>query len=78
MQRSSLVCCSTSVYSIEIITFRDTRTHLPLPGVQAGDLGIKVGWNFIDHGWLILNNVRVPRSSLLDKYQVLLSNFILF
>eukprot|EP01129_Flabellula_baltica_P008248 TRINITY_DN3259_c0_g1_i1.p1 TRINITY_DN3259_c0_g1~~TRINITY_DN3259_c0_g1_i1.p1 ORF type:complete len:396 (+),score=80.67 TRINITY_DN3259_c0_g1_i1:3-1190(+) len=52
-----------------VVQLRDTRTHLPLPGIQVGDLGRKVGWNYIDHGFLIMNQVRIPRTAMLDKYQ---------
>jgi len=42
---------------------------LPLPGVRVGDLGLKPGWNWIDHGFVMFNKVRIPREDILDKYQ---------
>jgi hypothetical protein len=33
----------------------------PLPGIEVGDLGTKVGENEIDIGYLRMKNVRIPR-----------------
>ena len=41
--------------------------RLAMPGVTVGDMGRKVGLNGIDNGYLILDHVRVPRWSLLNK-----------
>lgn len=53
-----------------VVPLRDVVTHLPFPGVEVGDLGPKMGWNWIDHGYLKLNQYRIPRESLLNRYQV--------
>lgn len=53
-----------------VVQLRDVVTHLPLPGVEVGDLGPKMGWNWIDHGYLKLSNYRIPRINLLNRYQV--------
>lgn len=42
---------------------------LPLEGVRLGDLGAKVGDNANDTGFLILNNLRIPREAMLCKYK---------
>eukprot|EP01120_Amphizonella_sp_Union-15-10_P011145 TRINITY_DN4654_c0_g1_i3.p1 TRINITY_DN4654_c0_g1~~TRINITY_DN4654_c0_g1_i3.p1 ORF type:complete len:532 (-),score=72.37 TRINITY_DN4654_c0_g1_i3:76-1671(-) len=52
-----------------IVQIRDLVDHLPLPGVQVGDIGPKMGWNWIDHGFLLFDHVRIPKENLLDKYQ---------
>jgi acyl-CoA oxidase len=51
-----------------IVQIRD-ENFLPLPGVRCGDLGMKVGDNANDTGFLILENIRVPRENLLCKYK---------
>ena len=38
-----------------------------LPGVIIGDCGPKKGVNYIDNGYLILEDVRIPRENLLGK-----------
>lgn len=49
-----------------IVQVRDINRKT-LPGITAGDMGHKHGLNGIDNGYMILNNVRVPRHLLLDK-----------
>lgn len=44
------------------------ENHLPLPGVNMGDLGVKMGDNANDTGFMSIDNVRVPRTHLLSKY----------
>jgi acyl-CoA oxidase len=39
-----------------------------LKGVQVGDLGSKLGYSSKDNGWLILENVRIPRDNMLDRF----------
>jgi acyl-CoA oxidase len=38
-----------------MVQIRDVETHLPLPGIQVGDLGAKLGYQSKDNGWLIMN-----------------------
>ena len=33
-----------------------------------GDAGHKIGLDGVDNGWIIFQNYRIPRASLLDKY----------
>jgi acyl-CoA oxidase len=42
--------------------------HKPLPGVKVGDLGAKLGYNFVDNGWLSFDHVRIPRSDMLSRF----------
>lgn len=39
-----------------------------LPGIEVGDVGNKTGDNVNDTGYLMLENVRVPREFMLMKY----------
>ena len=47
---------------------RDWNTHVPLPGVEVGDIGPKMGYGSKDNGFLRLTQFRVPKVSLLAKY----------
>lgn len=47
---------------------RSLETHEPLPGVQVGDVGTKIGYNTIDNGYLMFNQYRVPRKALLSRF----------
>ena len=51
-----------------MLQIRD-HNHHPLPGIQVGDLGQKMGDAANDTGYLILHNVRIPREYLLMRYQ---------
>lgn len=47
------------------------ENHLPLPGIRLGDLGNKVGDSSNDTGYMILENVRIPRTHMLSKYRTI-------
>jgi len=51
-----------------IVQIRDSDTHKHMPGINSGDMGPKFGFHGKDNGWLTLNNVRVPRSQLMQKF----------
>jgi acyl-CoA oxidase len=53
-----------------MVQIRD-ENHKPLPGVEVGDLGPKIGDNHMDAGYLYLKNVRIPRTNMLAKFQQL-------
>nr|XP_022297816.1 peroxisomal acyl-coenzyme A oxidase 1-like [Crassostrea virginica] len=46
---------------------RSMEDHKPLPGIKVGDIGPKLSFDVIDNGYLILNNVRIPRENMLMK-----------
>lgn len=50
-----------------IVPLRCKKTHQVLPGVTIGDCGPKNGLNYIDNGFIILDNVRIPNYHLLGK-----------
>ncbi len=50
-----------------MVQLRD-ENHLPLKGVTLGDMGYKLGDSNNDTGFLMLNNVRIPREFMLSKY----------
>ncbi|TNV82531.1 hypothetical protein FGO68_gene5494 [Halteria grandinella] len=51
-----------------VIQIRDSIYHKPLPGLLIGDMGMKVGYQNMDNGFLRFNNFRVPRDTLLSKF----------
>ncbi|EDW30798.1 GL13310 [Drosophila persimilis] len=50
-----------------LVRIRDEETHQPLPGVDVGDIGPKLGGNGVNNGFLGLRNVRIPRDQMLMK-----------
>jgi acyl-CoA oxidase len=57
-------------YHTVMVQLRD-ETHKPLRGVDVGDIGPKMGGNTMDAGYLRLNQVHIPRTNLLAKFQQL-------
>jgi len=57
------VCHGLHAFVVEI----RTKERLPMPGITVGDMGYKLGLNGLDNGYMLLNNVRVPRTHLLNK-----------
>ncbi|CAO0800670.1 unnamed protein product [Mucor circinelloides] len=51
-----------------IVQLRDTVTGKVVPGVQAGDVGSKVGHQGVDNGWIQFNQKRIPRTNMLTKW----------
>ena len=50
------------------VEIRDWNTHVPLHGVEVGDIGPKMGYGSKDNGFLRLTHLRVPKVSLLARY----------
>eukprot|EP01114_Cavostelium_apophysatum_P005803 TRINITY_DN1697_c0_g1_i1.p1 TRINITY_DN1697_c0_g1~~TRINITY_DN1697_c0_g1_i1.p1 ORF type:complete len:698 (+),score=185.82 TRINITY_DN1697_c0_g1_i1:104-2197(+) len=51
-----------------ILQIRD-ENHKPLPGIELGELGEKLGDHANDTGFMILDKVRIPRTFLLSRTQ---------
>ena len=51
-----------------VVPLRSMDDHMPLPGVEVGDIGPKHGYQNKDNGYAVFTNVRVPRSALLCRY----------
>ncbi|KAE9346086.1 hypothetical protein PF008_g8464 [Phytophthora fragariae] len=47
-----------------IVPLRSLKDHTPLPGVEVGDIGPKVGFNSLDNGYAVFHNVRIPRCNM--------------
>lgn len=51
-----------------VVPIRNLETHMPIDGVQLGDIGTKLGYNSVDNGWMIFNQVRIPRTNMLSRF----------
>jgi acyl-CoA oxidase len=51
-----------------IVPLRSLEDHKPLPGVEVGDIGPKVGFNSLDNGYAVFHNVKIPRRNMLMRY----------
>ncbi|XP_053382345.1 peroxisomal acyl-coenzyme A oxidase 1-like isoform X2 [Mercenaria mercenaria] len=51
-----------------VVQIRSLKDHTPLPGISVGDIGNKLGYGGMDNGYLMFNNYRVPRDSMLMRY----------
>lgn len=51
-----------------LVQLRDEETHMPLPGIDVGDVGKKMGFAAANNGYLGLKNVRIPRTQMLMRY----------
>lgn len=51
-----------------VVQIRDLKTHAPLPGIQVGDIGPKLGFNGVDNGWLRFDHVKIPRDAMLMRF----------
>jgi acyl-CoA oxidase len=47
-----------------IVETRDPNTHLLLPGIEAGDIGPKYGYNSKENGYMIFHDVKIPRTNM--------------
>lgn len=54
--------------NVFMMQIRD-ENHLPLKGIRLGDLGTKVGDHGNDTGFMILEDVRIPREFMLSKFK---------
>ncbi|XP_061864095.1 peroxisomal acyl-coenzyme A oxidase 2 isoform X2 [Colius striatus] len=51
-----------------IVQIRSLQDHSLCPGITAGDIGPKMNFEHVDNGYLLLQNVRVPRENMLNKF----------
>lgn len=51
-----------------IVPLRDMDTHKELPGVKLMDIGPKYGFTSMDNGMCLLENVVIPRDSMLMRF----------
>ena len=51
-----------------VVQLRDMHTHEPLPGIECGDIGSKLGYNSMDNGYARFTRVKVPRDHMLAGF----------
>lgn len=51
-----------------MVPLRSMIDHTPLPGVEVGDIGPKLGFTNSTNGFLRLTNYRIPREYMLMRY----------
>jgi len=51
-----------------LVQIRSFEDHMPLKGINVGDIGMKMGYNSVDNGWLSFDQVRVPRKNLMSRF----------
>lgn len=59
-----------------LVPVRDEKTHMPLPGLEIGDIGDKMGYKGVNNGYLGFANFRIPRTNMLMKNAKLLRDGI--
>ncbi|OQR85861.1 peroxisomal acyl-coenzyme A oxidase [Achlya hypogyna] len=57
-----------------LVPLRDPKTHTPLPGIDVGDIGPKIGFQSVDNGYCAFTNVRIPRRNMLMRFAKVLPN----
>ncbi|XP_065370396.1 probable peroxisomal acyl-coenzyme A oxidase 1 [Calliphora vicina] len=57
-----------------IVQVRDEETHMPMPGIDIGEIGTKLSMKSVNNGYLGFKNVRVPLNNMLMKNQQVLPN----
>lgn len=41
---------------------------MAVKGVKVGDIGAKLGYNSKDNGWLMFDEVRIPRANMFCRF----------
>ncbi|CAG9796949.1 unnamed protein product [Diatraea saccharalis] len=57
-----------------IVQIRDMDTHMPLKGLKVGEIGPRLGFQTADNGFLVFDNFRIPRDSLMMKHAKVLKD----
>jgi acyl-CoA oxidase len=51
-----------------LVPLRSMKDHTLLPGVTAGDIGPKIGYNTMDNGFASFDNVLIPRRNMAMRF----------
>ncbi|KAF9965574.1 Peroxisomal acyl-coenzyme A oxidase 1 [Mortierella alpina] len=50
-----------------LLQIRAPGSHAPMPGIELGNLGSKIGFNTIDNGFMRVHKVRIPREQMMMR-----------
>lgn len=51
-----------------VVQIRDMKTHQTLENIHVGDIGPKFGYNTMDNGFVLFNNVKIPHVNMLSRF----------
>ena len=51
-----------------VVQLRSLEDHLPMKGIEIGDIGKKYGYDPIDNGYVMFKNYRIPRNNMLMRF----------
>lgn len=51
-----------------IVQLRSLADYTPLPRIELGDIGLKMGYNCTDNGYAIFKHVGIPREHMMMRY----------
>lgn len=51
-----------------MVQLRSLKDHKPLPGIEVGDVGEKLGYDMMDNAYVSFNQVRIPRTDMLSRF----------
>lgn len=51
-----------------MVQIRSLKDHKPLPGIEVGDVGEKLGYDMMDNCYLSFNQVRIPRTDMFSRF----------
>ena len=51
-----------------MVQIRDLTTHETLPNIHIGDVGPKFGYNTMDTGYLLFNQLKIPHDNMLSRF----------
>ena len=51
-----------------LVPLRSMDDHTLLPGVTTGDIGPKIGYNNMDNGYAMFDNVKIPRRNMAMRF----------
>ncbi|KAJ7648099.1 hypothetical protein FB45DRAFT_823248 [Roridomyces roridus] len=50
-----------------MVQLRSLEDYTPTPGIELGDIGLKLGHNTADNGYAVFTHLRIPRTQLLMR-----------
>ena len=53
-----------------LVPLRHYKTHQLLPGVTTGDIGPKIGYNTMDNGFAMFDQVHIPRRNMAMRFAI--------